>query len=264
MIKIVLAAVAATFSVSAHAAEPTVSESCGHFDNHSRFNPTELSEYQECWLDFHGKEAGMLGSLFYVKAGDTFVSMPVSELREAGSKAAAKAVVVEAIVERIVEVESGARIAALTAERNAAIADLATARDNFAARAAVIADLNDQIDILEAAAEAVRTASRDVGMTDLEILAHGESTGSNWKVNPPAAHSSAFDAETAGAGWETVTYLYISETARSAIRPVMSDDLAVINAAIDFAFSQGYDSGYDEGYANGYRDGFADGVASVQ
>ena len=90
-----------------------------HFENASRFNPTELSTYQECVLAAHSNEtAGTLGGIFWVKVGDTeFVSMPVKTLRNAGSKEAAKTIVTETIieeviVERIVEVvtEDTARI----------------------------------------------------------------------------------------------------------------------------------------------------------
>ena len=104
---IILAAVAAAFVSNAHASEPTFAESCGHIENHTRFNPTELSEYQECWLGFHkpGETAGVLGSIFYARAGDGFVSMPVSELHSAGSAEAAKAIVVERIVDRTITVE---------------------------------------------------------------------------------------------------------------------------------------------------------------
>ena len=100
---IILAAVAAAFVSNAHASEPTFAESCGHIENHTRFNPTELSEYQECWLGFHKPDemAGVLGNIFWARAGDMTVSMPVSELRSAGSAEAAKALVVERVTEVI-------------------------------------------------------------------------------------------------------------------------------------------------------------------
>ena len=110
-------------SFNAHAADS--SEACGAFDNSLRFNPTELSEFQECWLDFHYPEetAGTLGSIFWVKVDDKFISMPVENLQKAGSKEAAKQLVTntileEVIVERIVEVtvENGATIDRLRAE----------------------------------------------------------------------------------------------------------------------------------------------------
>ena len=103
MKKFVFAAAMAATILSTGAQAESFSESCGHLDNPTRFNPTELSEYQECWLDFHKADeaAGVLGSIFYARAGDEFVSMPVSELRNAGSAEAAKALVVERVTEVI-------------------------------------------------------------------------------------------------------------------------------------------------------------------
>ena len=75
-----------------------------HFENPNRFNPTALSDYQQCVLAAHSsQDAGTLGSIFWVKTGDVeFVSMPVKTLREAGSKAAAKEIVIETIIEEVV------------------------------------------------------------------------------------------------------------------------------------------------------------------
>ena len=87
-------------SFNAHAADS--SEACGAFDNSLRFNPTELSEFQECWLDFHytEKTAGTLGSIFWAKVNGQFVSIPVSKLQQAGSADAAKAIVVDHVEAR--------------------------------------------------------------------------------------------------------------------------------------------------------------------
>ena len=124
-------------SFNAHAADS--SEACGAFDNSLRFNPTELSEFQECWLDFHYPEetAGTLGSLFWVKVGDSFVSMPVSNLQSAGSKGGAKAIVVDQVEARLLEMAKEE-----IANKEAIIAML---RDNAEATAADIADLNRMI-----------------------------------------------------------------------------------------------------------------------
>lgn len=261
MIKVLMAAVAATFAVNANAAEVSVSEACGHLDNHSRFNPTELSEYQECWLDIHGEESGVLGSLFYTKVGESYVSMPTKVLREAGSKAAAKAVVVEAIIAGVAQAEYDA----VVAERDALQSDLAaavTGRDFETA-----SDLADEIDRLN-------TRVDELGMVDAEFLsaavtrAHGRMTDDPLNESnldsydrTSTGHNGALTATNERIGWETVTRLQIAG-GQSSIQAV--SDLRVLNAAIDHAFDSGFDAGYDEGYADGYRDGFADGVASVR
>jgi len=74
-----------------------------HFENPNRFNPTELSDYQQCVLAAHSDEqAGVLGSIFWTKVGDTeFVSMPVSTLRKAGSADAAKEIVIKKVIDTV-------------------------------------------------------------------------------------------------------------------------------------------------------------------
>ena len=161
---IILAAIAATFATNVHANEPTFAESCGHLDNPTRFNPTELSEYQECWLGFHKPDemAGVLGNIFWARAGDMTVSMPVSELTNAGSKSAATAIVVDRIVEvvnneRIEELEGVvAGLEATVSEKEAAIRALEMLRDS---QAGTITGLNTQISTLEDEKAALETAS---------------------------------------------------------------------------------------------------------
>ena len=163
MKKFVFAAAMTAAIVSTNAHAESFSESCGHIDNPTRFNPTELSEYQECWLDFHKADeaAGVLGSIFFARVGDEFVSMPVSELREAGSKSAAKAIVVDRIVEvvnneRIEELEGVvASLEATVSEKEAAIRALEMLRDS---QAGTIAGLNTQISTLEDEKAALETA----------------------------------------------------------------------------------------------------------
>ena len=64
--------------------------SCSHIVEKKGINATELSEYQECWLDLHRADepSGTLGGLFYLKVpGAGYVSMPVSVLIEKGKDA---------------------------------------------------------------------------------------------------------------------------------------------------------------------------------
>lgn len=257
MIKFALAALAATFTVHAHAAELTTAETCGHLENHSRFNPTELSEYQECWLGLHGEEAGVLGSLFYAKVGDSFVSMPVKVIREAGSKSAAKAVVVEKIVEKAT---------ALTEEQESAI------------------DLFESLK--ESGITATAANSAVVAATGVDILAMAKAAAS---ANAPAygydingrAHEAAADKVGLPAEGENITNLVKYSTPGSFDNPrrvyysvdvngfaIFSNQFAATHHAIDDilekVYDRGYSEGYDRGYADGYADGFDAGVASVQ
>ena len=66
----------------------------------SRFNPTELSEYQECWLDVYkaDESAGTLGSILWVKVDGEYLSMPVKKIHKAGSAEKAKQMIVDMVI----------------------------------------------------------------------------------------------------------------------------------------------------------------------
>ena len=80
MIKTLLVAGLLSTTVLAGHANADLAE-CGV--NHSRMNPVELSDYQECWLDeFRGDDtSGVLGSLFWVNINDKYYSAAISTLR---------------------------------------------------------------------------------------------------------------------------------------------------------------------------------------
>ena len=152
--KLMMAAVAATF-MSTGAQAGSFSESCGHLDNPTRFNPTELSAYQECWLDYHKPDemAGTLGGIFYARAGDSIVSMPVSDLRSAGSAGAAKQKVVDAILlamaeQRVEELEG--MVADLEEAKAGLVDDLAAAVTAAEMDAATISGLRSNLAAVEA------------------------------------------------------------------------------------------------------------------
>ena len=103
MKNIIIAAAVGISAVSFNAQAADSTQACGMFENETRFNPTSLSDYQECWLDFHypDKMSGTLGSLFWVKVGDEFVSMPIQTLVREGSKENAKKLVVDTVINEV-------------------------------------------------------------------------------------------------------------------------------------------------------------------
>ena len=127
MKNIIIAAAVGISAVSFNAQAADSTQACGMFENETRFNPTSLSDYQECWLDFHypDKMSGTLGSLFWVKVVDEFVSMPVKTLVREGSAEKAK----QLVVTKIIEIINNERIDELTqmlAEASEEIVELET------------------------------------------------------------------------------------------------------------------------------------------
>ena len=166
---VIAAALAATF-LSTGAQAESFADACGHIDNPTRFNPVELSEFQECWIDFHKADeaAGMIGSIFWARAGDGFVSMPVAELREAGSKDAAKAVVLDAIVDTAAIDALEGMLESVKARRDQLIADLATAEGDLAAKIEELSTANATI-------EALRNSVDSASTSEISVTRDGDS-----------------------------------------------------------------------------------------
>lgn len=119
-----------SFTAPTFAADSSFSESCGHIENPTRFNPTELSEYQQCWVDFYKADevSGMIGGIFWMRLGDDTISITRDEIR-AGGKGVIRSAIEQWVVDNQLEVVA-ARITAaegmveeLSADLEEALAD---------------------------------------------------------------------------------------------------------------------------------------------
>ena len=299
---VIAAAFAATvMSTGAQAFGASSADACGHIDNPSRFNPVELSEYQECWLDFHKPDeaTGMLGNLFWVRAGDGFVSMPVSELREAGSKKAAKAVVVEAVVERVVETRIVERIEEIYTGRDQLIAELGTGEGDVAAALEEIRSLQAEAMDLEEVMAAITAHGYVTYANGVISVDHADAIAAALRTGKDAA-SVRFAVGTIGfttgqqyAGFisgNSDTYADLTGAASNSLSSTHDDGfvknvrirgfddgeqdyivnlhnglnwiaVATIEADIVGLVDRVYDEGFDAGYDEGYADGYTDGFA---
>ena len=151
---------AALSMISGVAMSKERSTHCNALDAGPMYNKVELSEKDKCWLN-HWKEddtAGTLGSIFWMRLGDGFVSMPVKDLRMAGSEKAAKKVIMTEVVDAVV-IEAEAQLIgvaqtmhdAVVAERDRLIAALGTTPGDVSAAVAKIGALTDEIDDIKAA-----------------------------------------------------------------------------------------------------------------
>ena len=111
---IAAAVIGSVISFNAMAAD---SSHCNVLDKGPQFNPTQLSEFGKCWLDTHKADelSGVDGNIFWMKVGNEYISMPLKDLVNAGSKSSAKELVKERFIEKIIEVESGIIIDGLKA-----------------------------------------------------------------------------------------------------------------------------------------------------
>ena len=148
---------AALSMISGVAVSKERSTHCNALDAGPMYNKVELSEKDKCWLN-HWKEdetAGTLGSIFWMRLGDGFVSMPVKDLRMAGSKDKAVKVITNKVVDTVVVGVAQDTHDAAVAERDRMIAALTNTNsmqaEEIATQLAGIAALNDHINDIKAA-----------------------------------------------------------------------------------------------------------------
>lgn len=243
------------------------SSHCKELDgaHQQRYNPTELSEYQKCWLDVHKDEnAGTIGDIFWVRVDDQYASMPVKQLRNAGSKKAAQVIVKEIITEVLVEREvikwrgvTDEVHNTLIAERDQLLISLAEANEDLAYKAAQLAMVQRDIQTLQ-----------DITDEQLSEMVHGNEAQiarEIYAITNNTNFDSVIALEFPGVAILTFTLSRAdSNTAANNLFSVFeSSMIEATQRAIEIAYDQGYRDGYQDGYADGFRDGFRAGVDSL-
>lgn len=80
--KIILSIAAVAMSMSVAAPSFAASSGCADkYENESRFNPTELSDFQKCVFAWNGTESGTVGSNFWFIANGEYFYMPLANLQ---------------------------------------------------------------------------------------------------------------------------------------------------------------------------------------
>ena len=141
---------AALSMISGVAVSKERSTHCNALDAGPIYNKVELSEKDKCWLN-HWKAddiSGTLGSIYWMRIGDGFVSMKVRDLQISGSEKAAKKIVMNNVVNAIVaeqlEIERS-----LTADLQAQIDALQPLVDSIPAIQARVDDLTLQLAVAQ-------------------------------------------------------------------------------------------------------------------
>ena len=257
MIKTLLIAGLLSTTALANTASADVSH-CGV--NETRFNPTSLSEYQECWLDaYRGDDtSGVLGSVFWVNINDKYYSAAISTLRwDLG----------EAFKQMIVDDQvSMAQMGAI----DAAIEDL---RDRISTADELRSVMMEQAEtadelrsIIEQHEMVIEALEAEIAMLK-ELKDAPEYTKADLDAEYERGHKDGF-----AAGVASVDITSDNEAARSEgfAAGVASVDITSDNEAVRMA---AYEAGETAGFAAGvasvtflqssYDDGFAAGAASI-
>lgn len=252
-----------------------------HFDNPNRFNPTELSDYQECVLAAHSDEsAGVLGSIFWTKIGETeFVSMPVRSLQMAGSKDAA----IKKVMKKAAVGIAQADYDALIEQRDNLLTKLGDAEELAATRLTRIGTIQGELN-------RIREFQEGIADETIDIIIPGVTT----PTNDTPQHTLPVDTEldevdqdvtrmgtyvayahrvfnngdnTVNPDLQIATNLLGTTGLVDTTHPQWNELTSAVTDAVNDAYNDGYQNGYDDGYqagySTGYNSGFEAGVASV-
>ena len=199
--------------------------SSGCLDKHenvSRFNPTELSDYQKCVHEHYGNETGVVGKYIWMQHNGDYIYIPIADLAGKSEEA-----MVEVIVERIVIVE-------IEAERADLLNKLTVLESlNDESLSGVMTELRKKLDNYYPP-NAPAHAKIEVRIDGKEV----------------SAYTMSVDNE----------ITYIMNTFDS-IEQVRKNVANLINAKVAAAMQQAYDDGYADGYADGYVAGYNQAVA---
>ena len=146
-----------SFTAPTFAADSSFSESCGHIENPTRFNPTDLSDYQKCWIDFYKADqaSGMIGDLFWMRLGDDTISLTRGEIRAGGGESVVRSAIEQWVIDNMAEVVAG-RISAAEDRIEALGADLQAALADADSKAAEISSLEADLAAMTAARDALQ------------------------------------------------------------------------------------------------------------
>ena len=201
--------------------------SSGCLDKHenvTRFNPTELSDYQKCVHEHYGNEVGTVGKYLWINHEGAYTYIPMKEL--AGKSEAA---VIETVIEYVIKTE----IRTITT-------NIEKLRE-LAALGAIDADtLKTATDALNAKISSNFTENSDRN-NPVNVTRDG-TTASTHTVTIDTTLRSVYDAG---------RYDDIRHIASNAIMQHIAN-------AMEQAYKDGYADGYADGYVAGYNQAVTD------
>ena len=225
---VAIAAAALFMTASAHA-----SSGCSEkHENVSRFNPTELSDYQKCVYAWKGQTSGQHGNFVWFAVGDTFYEIQKTEiLNTTGNDFE------HLIVKTILEDGAAAKIAQYEQDIEVMSRLLGTNNEK-------VLELQTELDNLQRDIDKI--TSRTGSHTNTAVV-------SNWRGN--------YVLRVTEIDYDTFTH----ETTEIDLPDLegLADLEAELVIEIRELMSDIAQEAYNEGYADGYRDGYAAGVASV-
>ena len=201
-------------------------------ENVTRFNPTELSDYQKCVHEFYGRTSGAHAGFVWFAVDGKFYHIDKDEILNAtGSDIehlVVKTILEDGLAEKIAQYETDIEVMArVLGDRNEKVLELQGELD----------ELQKEIDTIKS-----RTGTH-TNSVNVRINEHGV-TLSHSEVNIAERRFTTED-------------LLNSDLNIVGLADDLVDEIRVVMESIAT-------EAYNEGYADGYRDGFAAGVASVQ
>ena len=222
-------------------------------ENVSRFNPTELSDYQKCVFKWKGQEVGTIGEHIWMQHNGEFIYIKMDKL-VGKSNAQVEQVIIKTVVDQAVK-----------AELTQAQADLATMERLKLGAEADLKTLRDKIDALTNIAEA--SVKLPAGYT--YQIGGGAIKGNETLDGAYNIVLGRISGPKVDGVWpfnKVIANVTLTNADSRELQAIMSNTTlmrAIHNLAAEIA-SDAYNQGYEDGYKAGYAAGYNAGIASVK
>ena len=207
-------------------------------ENVSRFNPTELSDYQKCVFKWKGQEVGTVGQHIWMQHNGEFIYIKMDKL-VGKSNAQIETVVINTIIKTVIDNELLEAERKLVVLKDLKIAELDVEIDRLQARIDSLTKITKAASITDHAhIKTFRTTKLQHSTDTSDIIAieyyNGIVEGAVQWVSVP------IDGDLA---WQLNRF---SGTELAKLKILVAD-------VAEAAYKQGYQDGYRDGYIDGYN-----------
>ena len=229
-------------------------------ENISRFNPTELSDYQKCVFEWTGQEIGTVGDYIWMQHNGDFIHIHKDKLIGASN---------EEVREEIFKATLGQEIADELAQTKADLQAAERLAEQVPGLEQAIKDLKARVNAINEVKAAGSFTYDNIVNNTMGAINYGSEYRIgvvSYSVEADAPADQTHIANPFGEGYlvyhvvnPVFTFSYGSN-----LKNLSAATMTKIQGIVEKAYAQGYEDGYKAGYADGYRDGVRDTKAATQ
>ena len=212
-------------------------------ENVSRFNPTELSEYQKCVFEWTGQEIGTIGHYIWMQHNGDYIYVPIADL-QGKSRAKQERVIVKTIVEIQLETE---------------IREIRTQIEVLK-----VLDISDELQTqLNKRLTALETATANINAITTTAISETHTLEELLDADYNHTHITVTVGDRTYSIGETATRFVSNKNGNNATVTIGGLTLTQLINEVRSEIQNAYNDGYSDGYKQGYQDGWNDAVDAM-